>query len=140
MSDVYKRQIVYGLLDGRTISSVFDIVCNPNLTVKDVFDFYFELPYQGDSKDDILEFIPKVSKLDLVFNVDTTASMTKAIENVKTNIGNTIDRVRQIVPDTGFALTNFDDYPVGVMAVPADIKDPVAVSYTHLTLPTILLV
>ena len=115
--------IVHGLLDGRTISSVFDIVCNPNLTVKDVFDFYFELPYQGASKDDILEFIPKVSKLDLVFNVDTTASMTEAIENVKTNIGNTIDRVRKIVPDTGFALTNFDDYPVGVTAVPAVIKN-----------------
>ena len=111
------------MLDGRTISSVFDIVCNPNLTVKDVFDFYFELPYQGASKDDILEFIPKVSKLDLVFNVDTTASMTEAIENVKTNIGNTIDRVRKIVPDTGFALTNFDDYPVGVTAVPAVIKN-----------------
>lgn len=118
-----KYAIVHGLLDGRTISSVFDIVCNPNLTVKDVFDFYFELPYQGDSKDDILEFIPKVSKLDLVFNVDTTASMTEAIENVKTNIGNTIDRVRKIVPDTGFALTNFDDYPVGVTAVPAVIKN-----------------
>ena len=31
--------IVHGLLDGRTISSVSDIVCNPNLTVKDVSIF-----------------------------------------------------------------------------------------------------
>ncbi len=87
-------------------------MCDPNLTVKDVFDFYFELPYQGQEKDDTLEFIPKVSKLDLVFNIDTTASMTKAIANVKENIGNTIDRVRAMVPDSGFALSNFDDYPV----------------------------
>lgn len=108
--------IVHGLLDGSSISSIDDIVCDPNKNVKDVFDFYFELPYQGETKDDILEFIPKVSKLDLVFNVDTTGSMTTAIQNVKNNIGNTIQRIKNMVPDSGIALTNFDDYPAGVFA------------------------
>ena len=123
--------IVHGLLDGRSISSVYDIVCSAELTVRDVFDFYFELPYQGDEQDDILEFVPKVSKLDLVFNVDTTMSMQEAISNVKENIGSTINRVRQIVPDSGFALANFDDYPVGVMSVPAEIVDSTGTVLAH---------
>ncbi len=103
---------VNGLLDGRKITRADALVCDPNLTVKDVFDFYFELPYEGEEKDDTLEFIPKVSKLDLVFNIDTTASMSAAIANVKENIGNTTERVRAMVPNSGFALSNFDDYPV----------------------------
>ena len=101
-----------GLLNGQTISSLTDLICNPNLGVKDVFEFYFELPYGGPQKDDDLLFEPSVKKLDLVFNVDTTGSMMNAINNVKTNIGNVISKVRSIVPDSGFGLTNFDDFPV----------------------------
>lgn len=104
----------HGLLDGSSIADANSIVCDPNLGVTDVFDFYFELPWQGPQKDDLLEFIPKVSKLDLVFNVDTTGSMTQAIQNVKNNVGNIIHQVQSMVPDSGFALVNFDDYPTGV--------------------------
>ncbi len=108
----------HGLLNGSAISSVSDLVCNPGLGVKDVFEFYFELPYGGSQKDDDLLFTPSVKKLDLVFNVDTTGSMETAINNIKTNIGNIISRVRSMVEDSGFALTNFDDFPIGDCKLP----------------------
>ncbi|MBR4985201.1 MAG: hypothetical protein IKY83_05640 [Proteobacteria bacterium] len=101
-----------GLLNGQKIIGVSDLLCNPNLGVKDVFEFYFELPYGGESKKDNLRFTPSIKKLDLVFNVDTTGSMEAAINNIKTNIGNIILRVRNMVQNSGFALTNFDDFPI----------------------------
>lgn len=104
--------VKYGLLNGQKINDVSDLICSPSLGVKDVFEFYFELPYGGPQKDDDLLFEPTVKKLDVVFNVDTTASMTNAINNVKNNIGNVISKVKNIVPDSGFGLTNFDDFPI----------------------------
>ena len=112
--------MVHGLLNGSKISSIEDLVCNPNLGVKDVFEFYFELPYGGTAKDDDLLFSPSIKKLDLVFNVDTTGSMEVAINNIKTNIGNIIMRVRSMVEDSGFALTNFDDFPIGDCKLPGE--------------------
>lgn len=112
--------ITHGLLNGTKLSSVEDLVCNPNLGVKDVFEFYFELPYGGSSKNDDLLFSPSIKKLDLVFNVDTTGSMEVAINNIKTNIGNIILRVKNMVEDSGFALTNFDDFPIGDCRLPGE--------------------
>ena len=89
------------------------MVCDAAVGVKSVYDFYFELPYQGEKKDDTLYFTPKVSKLDVVFNVDTTGSMGGTINSVKTNIKSMINSIRSMVTDSGFALTNFDDFPVG---------------------------
>ncbi len=100
---------------GKRITSVSDLLCDPNIHVKDVFEFYFELPYQGPEDDDTLYFSPAVSKLDLVFNVDTTGSMSGTINSVKTNISSIITKVRGMVSDSGFALTSFDDFP-GVKA------------------------
>ena len=104
--------MAHGLLNGGTISKPEDLVCNPNLGVKDVFEFYFVLPYGGDKKDDDLPFYPEVKQLDIVFNVDTTASMDTAINNVKKNISSVISSIKGMVKDSGFALTNFDDFPV----------------------------
>ena len=98
-------------VEGKRITSVADLLCDPNINVKDVFEFYFELPYQGPEDDDTLYFSPAVSKLDLVFNVDTTGSMGKSISSVKTNITSIINKIRGMVTDSGFALANFDDYP-----------------------------
>ena len=105
--------IAHGLLNGGKISSPEELVCNPALGVKDVFEFYFELPYGGEKQDDDLPFYPEVKQLDLVFNVDTTGSMGGSINNVKANISKVISSIRGMVKDSGFALTNFDDFPVG---------------------------
>ncbi len=105
--------MTHGTLDGSTVSSLEDLICNPNLGVKNVFEFFFELPWAGPQKTDTLVFEPSVKKLDLVFNVDTTSSMTNAINNVKSNIGSVIQKIRSMVPDSGIGLTNFDDFPIG---------------------------
>lgn len=102
----------HGLLNGSPVSDAQALVCDPALGVQDVFEFYFELPFGGDKKDDLLLFTPQVSKLDLVFNVDTTGSMGGTINNVKSNVTGIINNVRGMVSDSGFALTNFDDFPV----------------------------
>ncbi|MGN1073093.1 MAG: hypothetical protein ACI4VB_10385 [Bradymonadia bacterium] len=88
------------------------MVCDAAVGVKSVYDFYFELPYQGEKKDDTLYFTPKVSKLDVVFNVDTTGSMGGTINSVKTNITSMINSIRSMVTDSGFTLSMFDDFPV----------------------------
>ncbi len=98
---------------GMRVSSVEDLVCNPDVNVKSVFEFYFVLPYGGEKQQDDLVFTPSVQKLDVVFNVDTTGSMGSTIDNVKTNISATITSLKQRVADSGVGLTNFDDFPVG---------------------------
>ncbi|MBQ9396585.1 MAG: hypothetical protein IJU23_13860, partial [Proteobacteria bacterium] len=91
--------------------TVSQMVCDSKIGVKDVYDFYFELPNNA-KDDDVLTFSPKVSKLDLVFNVDTTGSMSGTINTVKTNINSMITSIRSMVTDSGFTLTMFDDFPV----------------------------
>ncbi len=133
------------------VNTAADLICNPNVGVTNIIDFYFELPFVSDEyiaqtiadskkaaeehpeqeidviedadefweknpdrlpKDDSLIFKPAVSKLDLVINVDTTSSMTEAIKSVHDNVGDLIKNVQAQVADTGFALTNFDDFPI----------------------------
>ncbi len=89
--------------------SARQMICDATITVKSIYEFYFELPEKGSAQEDTLYFAPTVSRLDLVFNVDTTASMSGAINSVKTNIGSIIAKMRSMVEDTGIALTNFDD-------------------------------
>ena len=71
----------------------------------------FELTANAE-RDGILTFAPKVGKLDVVFNVDTTGLMDRAIYQIKANIGDVIENIRAIVPDSGFALSMFDDFPI----------------------------
>ncbi len=96
-------------------------ICDPTkAVVKDpahgitegAFEFYFELPYQGDEKNDTLEFTPKVSMLDVVFNLDTTNSMGGEVNNLKNNIKNKIyPDIKKNVKDSAFGVSRFDDFP-----------------------------
>ncbi len=89
-----------------------DFICNAELDVKSVFDFYFELPYGGSEQRDNLEFKPAVSKLDVVFNVDTTNSMGDEVGNLKSRIRDTIvPQIRDRVEDSAFGVSRFDDFP-----------------------------
>ena len=79
------------------------------------FDFFFILPYGDPAKDDTLNFRPAVSKLDVVFNMDTTNSMGPEVNNLKTQINapvtGIIDQIRQRVSDSAFGVSRFDDFP-----------------------------
>ena len=92
-----------------------EMVCNKNVDIKDVYKFYFELPYDDPkTKNDTLTFVPKVSKLDVVFNMDTTASMGYSVENLQKRIRDSIiPETRKRVSDSGFGVTAFDDFPTG---------------------------
>lgn len=114
-----KYAMEHGMLDGTPVEKLEDIICNAKRGVTGVFDFFFELPYGGTEKRDDLRFEPSVQKLDLVFNVDTTESMSETIANVKGNISNTITSIQNMVDNSGFGLTNFDDVPVGNYGVSA---------------------
>ncbi len=100
------------LLDGTVITSISDLVCDSEHNVQDVFEFYFELPYGGPEKDDDLKFEPAISKLDVVFNMDTTQTMGGYIDRLKAKVKETvIPGIREAVEDVGFAVTRFDDFP-----------------------------
>ncbi len=112
---------------------------DPEKGIEGAFDFYFELKYCGDKcvkdkccddnscgikclsdedidsdyrRSDNLNFRPAVSKLDLVFNVDTTNSMGSDVKNLQDNIGSyIIPKVRERVSDSAFGVSRFDDFP-----------------------------
>ena len=79
----------------------------------------FELPANAED-DGILTFIPKVGKLDVVLNVDTPGSMVQTIYAIKKSFGDMIDNIRAIVPNSGFALSMFDDFPIKACTSSAD--------------------
>ncbi len=87
-------------------------MCDPNKGVTDVpgINFYFELPYQKPEKTDVLTFSPQVSTADVWFNIDTTGSMRKKIENLKYTLSATIiPGVRNRISNAFFALSQFKD-------------------------------
>ncbi len=88
--------------------------CDPNDILDDHgVDFYFELPYKGDTQDDILVFSPTVQMADVFFNVDTTGSMGGEIDNLKSDLSNIIiPQVRNRVSDSAFGVAGWDDFPV----------------------------
>lgn len=89
-----------------------DFICNPGIGASDIFDFYFNLPYGGAAQDDTLLFKPAVSKLDIVFNVDTTNSMGDEVKNLQARIKEyIIPEVRNRVGDSAFGVSRFDDFP-----------------------------
>ncbi len=87
-------------------------VCDPTHGVTDIpgIDFYFELPYQGPEKTDILTFTPSVQKADIFFNIDTTGSMDGEIYNLKHSLSSVIiPQIRARVTDSAFGVAQFRD-------------------------------
>jgi hypothetical protein len=92
--------------------AAYGVVGNPEAGIEGAFEFYFELPYEGDEKRDTLNFKPSVSKLDVIFNVDTTNSMGVEVANLKEKISDTIiPGIRQRVTDSAIGVSRFDDFP-----------------------------
>lgn len=102
------------------------LICDPLLGVtkkdgcdacKGIFNFYFELPYyktheDDKDQDDTLNFKPAVSKLDVMFNLDTTQSMGAEVQNIKDRVkGHIIPEIKKRVSDSAFGVSAFDDFP-----------------------------
>jgi len=86
-------------------------LCNPAQGVKDIFEFYFVLPYQGPEQTDVLTFTPTVQKADIHFNVDTTGSMGGEIDNLKSGLQTIIAEAKARVADSAFGVSHFEDFP-----------------------------
>ncbi len=87
-------------------------LCDPAQGVKDIFEFYFVLPYQEPEQTDVLSFTPTVQKADVHFNVDTTGSMGGEIANIKSGLQTIIAEAKARVADSAFGVSYFDDFPV----------------------------
>lgn len=102
------------------------VICDPYIgvtakedceTCKGIFKFYFELPYyethQDDKdQDDTLNFKPAVSKLDVMFNLDTTQSMGAEVANIQARVRDKIiPDIKARVEDSAFGVSRFDDFP-----------------------------
>ncbi len=113
------------------ISNPEQLLCDEFYGVEDVFDFYFELPKGGTEQNKVLSFLPSVSRLDLVINLDVTGSMEKEINNIKARLSDTIiPKTKQRVSDSAFGISAFADFPVNLYAH-KDNKTQTAVRYGY---------
>jgi hypothetical protein len=77
-------------------------------------DFVFEVPYMEPPNplDDTLDFATNISQADVVFGMDTTGSMGGEIANLKSSVVSLINTIRSTVPNAGFAVVGYDDFPI----------------------------
>jgi len=116
------QEILDGKLSQEKLNERIKDFIDADKGVKDVFDFYFELPYRKPAKDDDLIFKPAVSKLDVIFNMDTTGSMGGEVNNLKGRIRDYIyPQIRMRVGDSGFGVTYFEDFPVNGYGAAGDL-------------------
>ncbi len=73
------------------------------------------MPYQDapSPPDDTLDFATDVSQADVAFAMDTTGSMGEEIGNLKTSVSSLVSSVRSQIPNTGFAVAEYKDFPTG---------------------------
>jgi hypothetical protein len=78
-------------------------------------DFVFEVPYLEPPlpENDTLDFSTEVSQADVVFAMDSTGSMLGEIDTLKASIVTLTDTIRASVPNAGFAVTGYEDFPGG---------------------------
>jgi len=108
---------VWSDVDGDGFSDLAEIavgskICDKNHGVTDIegIEFYFELPYGGKEKDDILTFTPTVKKGDIFFNIDTTGSMDGELYNLKHTLSSIIiPQTRAKISDSAFGVAQFRD-------------------------------
>ncbi len=108
---------VWSDVDGDGFSDLAEIavgskVCDKNHGVTDIegIEFYFELPYGGNEKNDTLVFTPTVKKGDIFFNIDTTGSMDGELYNLKHTLSSIIiPQTREKIADSAFGVSQFRD-------------------------------
>ena len=88
--------------------------CDPAEGITDNVDFFFTLPFNGDTEQQTLNFSAAVRKGDVAFNMDTTGSMGGSISGLQASLrGTLIPQLGTAIEDVGFAVSSFDDFPCG---------------------------
>ncbi|RME25843.1 MAG: VWA domain-containing protein [Deltaproteobacteria bacterium] len=93
---------------------------DPNSNI-DPGDFFFVLPYGGPGQSATFDFTTEVRIADVFFSMDTTGSFQEEIDNLKASISQVIDGIRAVVPDTGFGIGAFEDFPVEPFGLVGDM-------------------
>ncbi|WP_438034365.1 VWA domain-containing protein [Sorangium sp. So ce204] len=77
-------------------------------------DFVFIMPYQGrpDPAQDTLNFSTNISQADVVFAMDTTSSMTRAIRTMQEALQEMIAQLAEEIPSIGIGVTHYRDFPI----------------------------
>lgn len=85
-------------------------------------DFVFIVPYQGDPDpaQDTLDFSTNISQADVVFAMDTTATMGGQINNLKGALQQMIDQLAEEIPNIGIGVTQYKDFPINSYGGPND--------------------
>ncbi len=121
-----KNGRIFKDVDGDGFSDMAEIAvgsdpCNPadGVIGHNGIKFYFELPYGGKQKTDVLTFSPTVKKADVFFSVDTTGSMDGEIKNLKNSLSSyIIPQTKNRVSDSAFGVGWFNDPKVGIYQTP----------------------
>ena len=96
--------------------------CDPADDISEIVDFYFELPYGGPEQDDILEFSTDVANGDVVFNMDTTGSMSGEISALRSTLSSIIiPEMGERLDTPAYSVSHFDDFPCGSFGGGADV-------------------
>lgn len=112
--------------DGDGYSDLVEVLtgadpCDDGDTILDHgVEFYFVLPYKGDTQSATLRFVPRVQKADVFFDVDTTASMNGVIVSLKSGLSSIISDTRARVSDAAFGVASFEDFPASPFGNPGD--------------------
>src|SRR5262245_55649438 len=116
-----------GDTDGDQTSDLIEIAAgtdanNPNDNPGVRGDFVFLVPYEAEPTPtlDTLDFATDITKADVQINIDTTASMGEEITNLRSSLHDMITEIRTAVPNTGFGVNEYEDYPVGMFGGPND--------------------
>jgi hypothetical protein len=79
-------------------------------------DFFFVVPFGEDPnpKSDVLKFSTNIKQADVAFVMDTTGSMSSAIDNLKTALSGTLmAQLQAAIPNVGLAVVDFKDFGSG---------------------------
>jgi hypothetical protein len=99
---------------------------NPCDRASVIDDFYFVLPPNGPEQRAPLVFSDTaLDRADVAINIDTTGSMAGEIANLRASLSNTIiPSVARVVPDSAFAVSSFEDYPIPTFGEPSALDIP----------------
>ncbi|HVK69782.1 MAG TPA: hypothetical protein VM694_35230 [Polyangium sp.] len=88
---------------------------DPFVTPGTLGKFYFVLPYLGapSPAENIVPLRTNLNQGDVAFLVDTTATMGGEIQNLKSNLGAIITKLKASIPDLAVGIAGFDDFPTG---------------------------
>lgn len=100
-------------------------------------DFFFVLPYNGPSQAGTFDFSTDLRRADVFFSVDTTGSFQEEIDQIQSTLEQTISKVQTQIPDVGFGVGRFEDFPLEPYGLSGDVPFELIQPITEGNLPAV---